>query len=72
MKSFVVVLKEVPLDIFHFLIMNVMYDFSERLDRADGPNRAGFVILLVHQDGGTTFRKVVCVKYIFHKGQCAT
>ena len=53
--------------------MNVMCGVSERLARSDGPNRAAFVILLVHQDGGTTtFRNVVCVKYIFNKGQCAT
>jgi hypothetical protein len=65
-------IKNVTVDIFHFLIMNVMYDVSERLSRSDGPNRAGCVILLVPKDGGTaTSRNVVLIKYIFYNGQCA-
>jgi len=66
MKRFVIVLKNVTLDIFHFLIMNVIYDVSERLAGSDGPNRAVFVILLAHQDGGTAAsRNFVCVSSIY-------
>ena len=73
MKRFVIVLKNVTLDIFHFLVMNVIYDVSERLAGSDEPNRAGFVMLLAHQDDGTAAsRNVVCVKYIFNKGQYST
>jgi hypothetical protein len=65
-------IKNVILYIFRVLIMNGVYDVSERLARSDGPKRAGFVILLVPKDGSTATSRNVCIKCIFYNGQCTT
>lgn len=72
LKSFIIVLQQRYTGYFPFPDYEWYYNVSERLVESDGPNRAGFVVLLLPNGGSTaTSRNVVYIKYIIDSGQCA-